>query len=91
MNAVEALYGHLVGDLVRFGVLFMSILTRGLSIREFLAVLADGIARHDALRLSEAGVDGDADRSEVLPYVLTVDGKGVVIVDEDRIPVHSSA
>ena len=88
MNAVKALYGELACDLVLFGVLLMNILTCVLGIRQLLAVLADGIARHDALRLSEAGVDGDADRSEVLPHILTVDGKGIVIVNQDRIPVH---
>ncbi len=85
MNAVEALYGHLVGDLVRFGVLFMSILTRGLSIREFLAVLADGIARHDALRLSEAGVDGDAD---LVGGIVGVQRRGVFLAVNRILRLH---
>lgn len=72
--------------MLRF-VLLVNVLTGVLSIGYLLAVPADVVAGHNALSLTEARVDLNAVLSQLLSNVLAVEGKAVVVVDKQRIPV----
>ena len=75
---------------MRRRVVLVGILARRFGAGDLDAVPNDAIACADQTAVAAviAGIDGDAVSPQVLPYVLAVKGEGIVVVDEQRIPLR---